>query len=43
MDEPPFRFAAGADAIETFQNKAEALAKQANAHRDLSASLAHDD
>jgi NAD(P)-dependent dehydrogenase (short-subunit alcohol dehydrogenase family) len=42
MDQPPFRFAAGADAIETFQNKADALAKQAVAHRDLSTSLAHD-
>jgi NAD(P)-dependent dehydrogenase (short-subunit alcohol dehydrogenase family) len=43
MEEPPFRFAAGADAIETFQNKADALMKQANAHRDLSSNLAHED
>jgi NAD(P)-dependent dehydrogenase (short-subunit alcohol dehydrogenase family) len=42
MDEPPLRFAAGADAIETFEAKAAALVRQANAHRGLSTSLAHD-
>ncbi len=43
LDEPPVRFAAGADAVETFENKAQTLLDQANAHRELSSSLAHDD
>jgi NAD(P)-dependent dehydrogenase (short-subunit alcohol dehydrogenase family) len=43
LDEPPVRFAAGADAVETFENKAQALLDQANAHRELSSSLAHVD
>jgi len=43
LDEPPTRFAAGADAVQTFEAKANALLSQAHAHRDLSASLAHDD
>jgi NAD(P)-dependent dehydrogenase (short-subunit alcohol dehydrogenase family) len=43
QDEPPLRFAAGADAVETFANKAELLLAQADAHRELSSSLAHDD
>lgn len=43
LDEPPARFAAGADAVQTFETKANALLAQANAHRDLSSSLAHDD
>ena len=42
LDEPPARFAAGADAVQTFETKAEALLSQADAHRDLSSSLAHD-
>ncbi len=37
---PPLRFAAGADAIATFEQKANDLLAQADAHRDLSASLA---
>ena len=41
LKEPPFRFAAGADAVQTFETKANALLTQANAHRELSASLAH--
>jgi NAD(P)-dependent dehydrogenase (short-subunit alcohol dehydrogenase family) len=41
--EPPARFAAGADAVQAFEAKAKALLAQANAHRDLSSSLAHDD
>jgi NAD(P)-dependent dehydrogenase (short-subunit alcohol dehydrogenase family) len=43
LNEPPARFAAGADAVETFEAKAKTLLAQAQAHRDLSASLAHDD
>lgn len=43
LAEPPTRFAAGADAVQTFETKANALLTQANAHRQLSSSLAHDD
>jgi NAD(P)-dependent dehydrogenase (short-subunit alcohol dehydrogenase family) len=39
LDEPPVRFAAGADAVQTFQAKAGALIAQADAHRALSSSL----
>jgi NAD(P)-dependent dehydrogenase (short-subunit alcohol dehydrogenase family) len=42
-DEPPLRFAAGADAVATVEQKAQDLLAQADAHRDLSGSLAHDD
>jgi NAD(P)-dependent dehydrogenase (short-subunit alcohol dehydrogenase family) len=42
LKEPPARFAAGADAVQTFEAKANALLAQAQAHRELSASLAHD-
>jgi NAD(P)-dependent dehydrogenase (short-subunit alcohol dehydrogenase family) len=41
-DEPPARFAAGADAVQTFEAKAKALLDQAEAHRALSSSLAYD-
>ncbi len=41
--EPPLRWPAGADAIETFEKKAKELLAQASAHRALSSSLAHDD
>ena len=41
-DEPPLRWAAGADAIAAFEQKAQQLLAQADAHRDLSSSLAHD-
>ena len=41
--EPPVRFAAGVDAVQTFEAKANALLAQADAHRSLSSSLAHDD
>jgi NAD(P)-dependent dehydrogenase (short-subunit alcohol dehydrogenase family) len=41
LDEPPARFAAGADAVRTFESKANTLLAQANAHRDLSSSLAY--
>jgi NAD(P)-dependent dehydrogenase (short-subunit alcohol dehydrogenase family) len=43
LDEPPARFAAGADAVELFETKANALLAQADAHRELSSSLAHND
>lgn len=43
LKEPPARFAAGADAVETFEAKAKTLLAQAQAHRELSASLALDD
>jgi NAD(P)-dependent dehydrogenase (short-subunit alcohol dehydrogenase family) len=40
QEEPPLRFAAGADAIATVEQKANDLLAQADAHRELSASLA---
>src|SRR6478609_4115226 len=43
QDDPPLRWAAGTDAIETFEQKAKHLLAQANAYRELSSSLAHDD
>jgi len=43
LEDPPIRFAAGADAVQTFEAKANALLSQAQAHRGLSASLAYDD
>lgn len=43
LEEPPVRFAAGADAVATFEAKANTLAAQADAYRDLSSSLACDD
>ena len=43
QDEPPLRWAAGADAVETFEQKAATLRAQADAYRDLSASLALDE
>ncbi len=42
LKEPPTRFAAGADAVQTFEAKANALLAQAQAHRELSNSLAYD-
>jgi NAD(P)-dependent dehydrogenase (short-subunit alcohol dehydrogenase family) len=42
LKEPPLRFAAGADAVQTFQSKANALLTQANAYRELSSSLAYE-
>jgi len=41
--EPPVRFAAGADAVATVEQKAKDLLAQADAYRDLSSNLAHDD
>jgi NAD(P)-dependent dehydrogenase (short-subunit alcohol dehydrogenase family) len=43
LEETPTRFAAGADAVQTFEAKAKTLLAQADAHRELSASLARDD
>jgi NAD(P)-dependent dehydrogenase (short-subunit alcohol dehydrogenase family) len=43
LKEPPVRFAAGADAVGTFEAKANALLAQANAYRELSSSLAIED
>jgi NAD(P)-dependent dehydrogenase (short-subunit alcohol dehydrogenase family) len=42
LENIPERFAAGAAAVETFETKAHTLRAQANAHRELSSSLAHD-
>ena len=39
--EPPLRWAAGADAVATLEQKAKTLLDQADAHRELSSSLAH--
>lgn len=43
MDEPPLRFAAGADAVGVFETRSRELQDQADAHRELSGNLAHDD
>jgi NAD(P)-dependent dehydrogenase (short-subunit alcohol dehydrogenase family) len=43
QDEPPLRWVAGADAIATVEQKAKALLAQADAYRELSSNLAHDD
>jgi NAD(P)-dependent dehydrogenase (short-subunit alcohol dehydrogenase family) len=43
QSEPPLRWPAGADAVEKFEQKAQLLLAQANAYRELSSSLAHDD
>jgi NAD(P)-dependent dehydrogenase (short-subunit alcohol dehydrogenase family) len=40
LEEPPFRFPGGADAVLTFKAKANALLTQAHAHHELSTSLA---
>jgi NAD(P)-dependent dehydrogenase (short-subunit alcohol dehydrogenase family) len=42
-DEPPLRWVAGADAITTVEQKAKDLLAQADAYRELSSNLAHDD
>jgi NAD(P)-dependent dehydrogenase (short-subunit alcohol dehydrogenase family) len=41
-DDLPFRWPAGADAVETFEKKGQELIDQANAYRELSSSLAID-
>jgi NAD(P)-dependent dehydrogenase (short-subunit alcohol dehydrogenase family) len=42
-EEPPLRFIAGADAVETANQVAATLQQQTHAYRDLSASLAFDE
>jgi NAD(P)-dependent dehydrogenase (short-subunit alcohol dehydrogenase family) len=42
LEDPPTRFPAGADAMQTFEAKANTLLAQAGAHKDLSSSLAYD-
>ena len=41
-DEPPLRWVAGADAVAVFEQKANDLLAQADAHRELSSSLSHE-
>src|SRR3954451_15660147 len=41
-DEPPLRWAAGADAVGALEDKARTLLKQAEAYRGLSSALSHD-
>jgi hypothetical protein len=43
QDQPPLHWAAGADAIVTFERKANDLLAQADAYRELSSSLAFDE
>jgi NAD(P)-dependent dehydrogenase (short-subunit alcohol dehydrogenase family) len=43
LEQPPLRWLAGADAVATAEQKARDLLAQADAHRELSSSLAHDD
>jgi NAD(P)-dependent dehydrogenase (short-subunit alcohol dehydrogenase family) len=43
LEKPPARFPAGADAVQTFEAKANSLLAQADAHRALSSSLGHDE
>jgi NAD(P)-dependent dehydrogenase (short-subunit alcohol dehydrogenase family) len=43
QDEPPLSFAAGADAVETVEQKAKNMLAQVDAYRDLSTSLALDE
>ena len=42
LEKPPARFAAGADAVQTLETKANTLLAQVDAYRSLSSSLAHD-
>ncbi|PYY39009.1 SDR family oxidoreductase [Curtobacterium sp. MCPF17_046] len=42
-DEPPLRWVAGSDAVQTGVDKANLLLQQVAAHEELSSSLAHDD
>jgi NAD(P)-dependent dehydrogenase (short-subunit alcohol dehydrogenase family) len=43
LEQPPLRWLAGADAIGAAEQKANDLLAQADAYRELSSSLAHDD
>ena len=42
-EDPPLLFPAGADAVTTFENRAKLLLEQADANRELSSNLDHDD
>ena len=42
LEEPPIRFAAGADAVQAFEAKANSLLAQAHTHDELSKSLAYE-
>jgi hypothetical protein len=42
-DAPPLRWAAAADAVAAFEDKARMLVEQAGACREVSSSLGHDD
>jgi len=43
QEQPPLRWVAGADAVETVEQKANDLLAQVDAYRDLSSSLAFDE
>jgi NAD(P)-dependent dehydrogenase (short-subunit alcohol dehydrogenase family) len=43
QDDPPVRWVAGADAVDTVEQKGKDLIAQADAYREVSSSLAHDD
>jgi NAD(P)-dependent dehydrogenase (short-subunit alcohol dehydrogenase family) len=43
QDEPPVRWVAGANAVDTVEQKGKDLIAQADAYREVSSSLAHDD
>ena len=43
LEEPPGRFAAGADSVALFEKKAHTLLEQAKAHRALSIDMAHEE
>jgi hypothetical protein len=43
QDEPPRRWVAGGDAIATVEQKAKDLLAQADAYRELSTNLAHEE
>ena len=43
LDQPPVRWAAGADAVSLLEQKAQTLLQQADAYRELSSSLSHQD
>jgi NAD(P)-dependent dehydrogenase (short-subunit alcohol dehydrogenase family) len=43
QDDPPLRWAAGADAVKDLEKKGQLLLTQAAAYRELSSSLSHDD
>jgi NAD(P)-dependent dehydrogenase (short-subunit alcohol dehydrogenase family) len=43
LDQPPLRFPAGADAVATFEKKANELLAQAHAHRERASKLGLDD